>query len=214
METLRDLALAHAYIGLFVVSVIEGTALPFPGRVVLITAGTLAASGALDLVAVIVVSAAGALAGDHVWYVAGRLRGEGILELYCRALPARRRCVERAREYLGRFGAASFLVGRFVAGVRILVAPVAASAGIGYVRFLVFDGIGALAWAATFVLLGYGVGTQWPTVLERFGIVGSVAVSVALTVAGLVIVWVWRRLSRSPRGAPRPARDRRRRPAA
>lgn len=219
MNAVLDAVLAHTYAGLVIATIIDATGIPFPGRVLLVAAGAFAAGGDLNLAAVIACGAIGAVIGDHVWYVAGRARGEWLLGVYCRALPGRRRCVDRAHELLAKFGAFVFVIGRFVGGVRILAAPVAASAGIGYVRFLVFDLAGALTWSATFVLLGYSVGAQWPVVMDRFGVAGGIALAALTIAAGAVSFGVWRRLtrsadaSRSPRDAPRPARDRRLPPA-
>lgn len=221
MNATLDAVLAYTYAGLLVATVIDAIGVPFPGRLLLVAAGALAAAGDLNIAVVIACGAIGAVLGDHLWYFAGLLRGEWLLSLYCRALPGRRRCVDRAHELLERFGALVFVIGRFVGGVRILAAPIAASAGIGYARFLVADVAGALGWSATFVVLGYTVGAQWPAVMERYGLVGGLGLG-ALTVAvGAVSFAVWRRISRrsgaanrSPRGVLRPARDRRRPPAA
>lgn len=209
MESLLGFIRAHAYAGIFLATLIDGTALPFPGRLLLVATGALAATADLNVLVVILLGAAGALAGDHVWYVAGITHGERVLGLYCRVAPRTRRCVDRARDYIARYGGLVFVVGRFVAGVRILAAPVAASAGIGYGRFLAFDLVGALGWSATFVLLGFAVGAQAPTLMERLGVGGSLAIGLAVTVGIAVFSLVARRLSRSPRGAPRPARGRR-----
>lgn len=177
MDTLLAFVRAHAYAGVLVGMIVDAMALPFPGRVVLIAAGAFAAAGELNVVFVVLAGAAGALVGDHVWYVAGVVRGEQLLSLYCRLVPRTRRCADRA-------------------------------------RFLLFDVAGALLWSATFVGLGYALGARAPAVMERLGLAGSVAIAAAVTAAGFVIGVVVRRVSRSLRGAPRPARDRRRRPAA
>lgn len=196
MNGILDAVLAHTYAGLLIATIIDATGVPFPGRLLLVAAGAFAAGGDLDLAAVIACGAAGALIGDHLWYLAGRAHGEWLLGFYCRALPGRRRCVDRAHELLARFGALVFVIGRFVGGVRILAAPVAASAGIGYVRFLVFDLAGSLAWSATFVVLGYSVGAQWPRVMERFGVAGGIALAGLVIAGGAVTFYAWRRTRR------------------
>lgn len=214
MDSIFAFVRAHAYAGVFVATFIDGTALPFPGRMLLIATGALAPSAGLNVVAIILLGAAGAVLGDHLWYVAGLVRGERVLALYCRVVPRRRTCADRARDYVARYGGFAFIIGRFVAGVRILAAPVAAAAGMRYPRFLLCDVGGALLWSTVFVLLGYAVGARAPALMERLGIVGSVAIGLAVTAAITLVAVAARRLSRSPRGAPRRARDRRRRPAA
>jgi membrane protein DedA with SNARE-associated domain len=199
----------YIYVTVLLSMIIDATGVPFPGRVVLVAAGAFAAGGDAHVTLIIALGALGALIGDHLWYIAGRMRGQALLELYCRAFPSRRACSDRAHDYLARFGAYTFTLGRFIAGVRILAAPVAASGGVTYPKFLVADAVGAVLWAGTFTLLGYFVGAGWPRILERVGIAGGIVVG-ALSVAAVAGVAIaWRRFSRSPRDAPRPARDRR-----
>lgn len=213
METWTELALAHAYVGLFVAMVVEAVGIPFPGRLTLVLAGAAAGMGHLHVAAIVGLATLGLVIGDHVWYVAGRYRGEALLRFYCRLLPRADDCVARARACMVRFGPLAFVVGRFVAGVRFLAAPLAAPAGIGYGRFLGFDVAGALLWTGTFAGLGYAIGDHGPALLARFGLLYTIALGVLVSGAGLVAAWVSRRLSRSSPDAPRPARDRRR-PAA
>ena len=214
MDALWGFLREHIYVGVLIATAIDATALPFPGRVLLIAAGALAAQGDVKLWVVIGAGALGAIIGDHLWYFAGRWHGERLLGFYCRAVPRTTRCVARARAYLERFGAFTFIVGRFVAGVRVLAAPVASGAGIGYVKFLVSDLAGAVLWSATFTGLGYVVGVNAPALMERLGLPGQLAVGIGVTAIGLAVIAIVRRFSRSPRDVPRPARDRRRPPAA
>ena len=213
MDQLWGFVREHIYLGVLIATAIDATALPIPGRVLLIAAGALAAQGDVNLWGVIAAGALGAILGDHLWYLAGRRHGERLLGFYCRALPRTQRCVSRAQDYLERFGAFTFIIGRFVAGVRVLAAPVASGAGIGYGKFLIADIAGALIWSTTFVGLGYLLGAKAPALMERLGLPGQLAIGVGVTVVGLAIVVLVRRFSRSPRDVPRPARGRRR-PAA
>jgi membrane protein DedA with SNARE-associated domain len=214
MDRLIELVRAHVYVGLFATAFIDATGVPFPGRLLIIAMGAFAAGADVNVAAMIAAAALGAIAGDHLWYFAGRLRGEQILGLYCRVLPRTQHCVSRAREYIARFGALAFVVGRFVGGVRILAAPVASAGGVGYGKFLAFDVGGALLWSSAFTLLGYAVGAQAPALLGRYGFTGQLVIGAVVTAAALGFAWLVRRLSRSPRGAPRPARGRRPRRAA
>lgn len=214
MDRLLELVRAHLYLGLFLIALIDATGIPFPGRLLIITMGAFAAGADVSVVVMIGAAALGAIVGDHLWYLAGRVRGEQMLGFYCRVLPRTRHCVSRARAYITRFGALAFVVGRFVGGVRILAAPVASAGGVGYGKFLVFDVAGALLWSATFTLLGYAVGAQAPALMERYGVAGQLVIGAGATAAALGVAWLVRRVSRSPRGAPRPARGRRPRRAA
>jgi membrane protein DedA with SNARE-associated domain len=180
---LRDANLV--YLGLFLATLIDATGLPFPGRVVLVAAG---AAMAKDWGQVAVMTAAGALGaaiGDHLWYVAGRLgAADRLTALYCKLSLASGRCEARARSRFHRFGPLAIVIGRFVAGVRIFAAPMAGSGAISYPRFLVFELIGAVAWAGLFVALGYALGAQWRALFEHYGWGVALATLAVLTVTG------------------------------
>ncbi|MGH7313222.1 MAG: DedA family protein [Candidatus Rokuibacteriota bacterium] len=179
---------------------IDATGLPFPGRLVLVAAGASAGDPA-RAATLTAAGAVGALAGDHLWYVTGRLGGRRLLSAYCRLSLGSGRCVSRAREHFERFGPLTIIIGRFVAGVRIFAAPMAGTGLISYHQYLLFDGLGALLWAGAFVGLGYLLGDQWRAVVERFGtgpvIVAALAV-VLLAAAATMTVRLLRRRRHGP----------------
>lgn len=190
----------HVYVLAFVVAFIDATALPVPGRLILVVFGAVAGRGDASVTAVVLLAAAGAFAGDHVWYALGRFTGGGPLDFVCRAAGrARHRCERQSLEYYDRYGAPAIVLGRFFAGVRIAVTPLAARGTIPYVRYAAYEALGALVWAAVFVLLGWALGDQAVRWVEN---IGWVTLTVVGVLAGLLALpfgyrW-WRgRLARS-----------------
>ena len=190
------------YLGLFLATLIDATGLPFPGRVVLVATGAAVATDWWQVAALAAAGALGAIAGDHVWYAAGRLgAGDRLMALYCKLSLASGRCEQRSRARFERFGPLAIVVGRFVAGVRIFAAPVAGSGAMSYPRYLLFEVIGALAWSGVFIVVGYVLGAQWRGLMDRYGL-GAILIGVgALTVAGAVAIVVVR-LARLRRHGP------------
>ena len=84
IDALLAILVDHAYLLVFLGTLIDATGTPFPGRLILITAGGLAATGNVSAVALIALAVAGAVLGDHAWYLAGRLAGGRVTRLYCR----------------------------------------------------------------------------------------------------------------------------------
>lgn len=197
---LQDTSLV--YLGLVLATLIDATGLPFPGRVVLVAAG---AAMAKDWGQVAVITAAGALGaviGDHLWYAAGRLgAADRLTALYCKLSLASGRCEARARSRFDRFGPLAIVIGRFVAGVRIFAAPMAGGGAISYPRFLLFELIGAVAWAGLFVVLGYALGAQWRARFEHHGWGVALTALAVLTVAGPAAI-ILVRLARRRRHGP------------
>jgi membrane protein DedA with SNARE-associated domain len=205
LDSMWTFLVAHAYAVVFVGVLVDATGTPFPGRLLLITAGGIAATGGANVLLLICLAVVAALLGDHVWYLAGRLGGDRVVRLYCRVvLLGATPCVERAKAYFARFGPGVFIVGRFVAGVRIVVTPLAASSGMPYRRYVLYDAIGAAVWATVWILLGFLLGDQWIAWTKDGGAATISAVltgASVLAVAGAVAYRLWQR----QRAARRPA---------
>jgi membrane protein DedA with SNARE-associated domain len=196
---IRDRSLVH--LGLFLVALIDATGLPFPGRALLVAAGAAMATGWTNVATMVLAGALGALAGDHLWYAAGRLgAAERITALYCRLSLASGRCELRARSRFERFGPLALVLGRFVAGVRFVAAPLAGGGALSYPRFLLYETVGALMWSAAFITLGYAVGAPGRALMARYGTGPIMAGVIALALAPLLIVLV--RLARRRRHGP------------
>jgi membrane protein DedA with SNARE-associated domain len=199
----------YSYAFVLVAAAIDATALPFPGRLVLIAAGVLAAAGRAELLGTIAAGLAGAVAGDHLWYFGGRLAG-GRLKALSRWL-ARRwdRMATDPADYLRRHGGVTIVIGRFVATVRVLVVPLASAHGIGYGRFVAWDLPAATVWAVAFVGGGYLLGRPALAVMEGFGGPAIVVATVGLVALAGVVLLLRRRAPSRGRRRRRPQAGRR-----
>ena len=89
-----------ALVLLFVLLMLESFGLPLPGETALIACGVLASQGKLQIEWVIVVAVAGAVIGDNLGYLVGRIGGRKLLY--------RTRLTHRyAEQYLPRASASS-----------------------------------------------------------------------------------------------------------
>ena len=181
----------HTYAVVFVSSLIDATAIPFPGRIVLAAAGAFAAAGETNALVVIALGTAGVVITDHVWYFAGWLGSDRLLRLYCRLTFSSPECVQRTTDWFKRFGTLTIVVGRFVAVVRVLAWPLARDHGVGYATFLVLDVAAALTWTAIWVGLGWLLGARWAEAPAEIRWI-SVALAIAAAAGFLVARW-WRR---------------------
>ncbi len=172
-----------------------------PGETLVVVAGALAALGILDLSDLIALVAVGAILGDNISYQLGRRLGHPWLVHYGGRVGLDHARLERVDAFYQRHGGAAVVFGRFIGFLRALVPFVAGAAGMSYPRFLCFNAVAGMAWAAAIVLLGYFLGGSWRIVQTWLGQTGLVAVGV-VTAAALVI-WLYRR---ARRGAPSPVR--------
>jgi membrane protein DedA with SNARE-associated domain len=187
-----DFLASHPYAIVFWSSLVEAAGIPFPSRVILILTPAFLTTER-DLLGLIVVGSVGAVLGDHVPYLAGRLAGTRILALYCRITLASDRCVETTLAYFARFGPAALLFSRFSTSVRLFASACAGCAELTYVRYLVFDAVGTVLYTTLWVLVGAVIGERAVVFLttdrRRWLFLGLVALA-ACTLLGYR---VWRR---------------------
>lgn len=100
----------------------------------------------------------GTVAGDHVWFLLGRLNRRRLFGVYCRFFGLSEPGIGAADRLLRRFGGLALVVGRLAATLRLAVVPLAVSRGMSYGRFVTFDAVGAAIWVTGCVWLGRAAG--------------------------------------------------------
>jgi len=141
---------------------IDALGIPFPGRLMLMTAGSVsgqAGTSAGEVALLIALATLGTVAGDHAWYLIGRFRGRRLFDLYCRVARLPQARIREADRLLRRFGGAAIVLAQTGALLRIALVPLAVSRGMSYGRFLALALVGAGLRAAALVSLGRAVGT-------------------------------------------------------
>lgn len=187
METLTALLVQYGLALVFGIAFIEQIGAPIPAIPVLIVAGALAADGRLDALAVFAAALAGCLAGDILWYAAGRRWGHRVLRLLCRFSLSPDSCVRQTENFFGRWGVGALAVAKFIPGLSTVAPPIAGAIGLAPLPFLVFNGIGASLWAGTAIVAGWLFSEQIGTALQWLSRMGGYA---ALLVAGLLAAWI------------------------
>jgi membrane-associated protein len=127
---------------------------PFlPGDSLLFIAGTLAAAGALNVIALFVILALAAFLGDTANYWIGRFFGEKVFSRFIK--PAH---MERTRRFFDRYGKKTIVIARFVPIVRTFAPFVAGIGKMNYFAFISYNIIGGVVWVALFLFAGYFFG--------------------------------------------------------
>jgi len=93
-------------------------------------------------------------------------------------------------------------VGRFIAGIRVLIAYVAGINKMSIGLYAIITLISATIWSAAFILLGGTIGAEWHVVAHWVALhrVLSIIISVVV-VAGIVYLWLRRRKQRRSRSS-------------
>jgi membrane protein DedA with SNARE-associated domain len=194
MKGTLEFLVRHGYMVLYVWVVCEQMGLPVPSIPMLLAAGALAGAGRMNLAAVILLAVLACLTSDLVWYQLGLQRGASVLQWICKISLEPDSCVRRTEDFFLRLGPKSLLIAKFLPGLNAAAAPVAGILKIRRARFLFYDALGALLWAATIAGLGYVFSNQLEDVATyalRLGL--SLAILIFGGLAGYIF---WKYLQR------------------
>ncbi len=156
-----------------------------PGDTLLFAAGIYLAIGdkarvTQPLGVFLIVAPLAAIAGNLVGYWLGRKAGPVIFTRPESAYLDPKH-IERTEHFLGKWGAASVIFGRFVPVVRTFITVMAGVGKMPFAKFVIYTVIGGILWADGVLLLGYGLGhITW--VQEHKGWVDVAVIAVVVIV--------------------------------
>jgi len=160
--------LHYGYAGIFMLLVLGIVGLPIPDETLLTFAGYLIFRKHLSFAPTLLSAFVGSMCGISISYALGKGLGFLLLHKYGKYLHIHPEQLERISAWFARFGKWSLPVGYFVPGVRHLTAYLAGASELPFPVFALFAYTGGLFWSLTFILLGYSLGNQWDTVLNKF----------------------------------------------
>lgn len=130
-------------------------ALPIPDETLLVTAGSLIATGNLSLIPTVLAAIGGAWCGITVSYWIGAYLGTYIIETRLGKLLGLKKKFKKAQYWFNRIGKWSLVIGYFIPGVRHFVGYIAGSLSFPYQHFGLFAYTGGALWATIFLTIGY-----------------------------------------------------------
>lgn len=154
MHTTVELFFHYGYLIVFGWVLIEQLGVPLPSTPILLTAGTLTATHHMRMEGFILAAMAGSAIGDSIWFRLGGRYGSAVTHWICKFSLEAASCVRKTEDMLTRHGSAALLAAKFVPGLNAMAAPLAGQSRMRYRVFLLYDMLGALLWATSFVLLG------------------------------------------------------------
>lgn len=179
------------YLAPFVVLVLCGFGLPVPEEITMLGAGFLLYQGEVDVAPIIAVCLAGTLLGDSVPFLIGRRFGRHALQHKAvrRVVhPERLRAIERRFE---RRGALAVFICRFIPGLRLPTWFTAGTLGMPYLKFIAFDGLGALILTPTLILLGRESGERLSELESKIDDLHQILGFVVLALAAMLLSHLW-----------------------
>ena len=158
-----------------------------PGDSLLITAGLVAASGALNIWWLGGFLMVAAITGDSVGYAIGARLGPRLFTRE-KSLLFDPRHVERTRQFYARHGAKTIVIARFVPILRTF-APVVAGVGqMAYRRFLFYNVAGGAGWVISMTGAGYLLGRAIPSIGKYIHVIVIIVIVLSVIPIGVEIL--------------------------
>jgi len=167
MHGLLEFLLRHGYLVLLAWVFSEQAGLPLPSIPLLLAAGALAGVGRLNFSVCLLACMFAAMVADIIWYELGRRKGIKVLQLLCRISLEPDSCVRRTEGLFEKQGARSLLFAKFLPGLNTVATPLAGIFQMRFRKFLLFDAMGSLLWAGTFLGVGYIFSGQIEKIAEH-----------------------------------------------
>jgi membrane-associated protein len=155
-----------------------------PGDSLLITAGLVAATGALDIWLLNVLLSVAAIVGDSVGYAIGYRAGPRIFTREDSRWFSKKHLV-RTREFYERHGGKTIVLARFIPIIRTF-APVVAGVGrMEYRKFLAYNVLGGIGWVVGLTWAGFLLGHAIPDIGRYIHVVIGVVIFLSLIPIGV-----------------------------
>jgi membrane protein DedA with SNARE-associated domain len=169
----------------FVLVFLESIGLPLPGEAILVSAAIFAGTTHNLSIALVLVSAViGAILGSIIGFWISDRYGYPLLLRYGSYIGLTETRIKIAQYLFRRQGVVVVLIARFVAVLRSVVGFIAGANRMPFVRFMIANSAGAVAWALFYGLGAYFLGKG----IEEFA--RPVAVTLAVVGGAVVVLMV------------------------
>jgi membrane protein DedA with SNARE-associated domain len=185
-ELITNFLEKSGYLGVFALMALENIFPPIPSEMIMPFAGFVAARGDLNVVGVLVAGTAGSVAGALPWYYAARVYGcERLKRLagkHARWLTITPDDIDTALAAFRKHGKKAVLFGRLVPAVRTLISVPAGLGNMSLGQFLLYSGIGSLAWSGLLTAAGF-------LLEDKYQEVSKYVDPVSKAVLGAMLAW-------------------------
>ncbi len=154
--------LAHyGYIGVFFILMSEVIGIPFPAETTLTLTGIAWSAGQLSLLPLVVMASLGNIVGSTIGYFVGKYLGRLVILRVGKYVGITERRLNKAEVQFRKYQSGVIFVGKFIAGIRVLIPYLAGINETPFIRFSLYNSIAAVLWVLSFVLLGKYIGELW-----------------------------------------------------
>jgi membrane-associated protein len=156
----------------------------FPGDSLLFVAGTFASTGAINFFWLFIILSFAAILGDTLNYFIGKYLGK---EVFLKRNWIKEENIEKTKNFFVKHGGKTIILARFIPIIRTFAPFVAGIGKMKYIRFFLFNVIGAIVWTISMLTLGYYFGTI-PFVKNNLSLVIIAIIIISFIPA--IVAWI------------------------
>ena len=157
---LVNLVESLGYLGLFIMTMVEGTFIPIPNELTLIPAGFLVAKGVMKMWIVLFVSILGNICGSLINYYVAYHYGRSLVQKYGKYVFFTEQKLAKVEDFFKRHGPISVFIGRIMPGLKHFISFPAGLGKMDLKQFCIYTGSGGAIWVTILVFLGDIIGNN------------------------------------------------------
>ncbi len=180
----------YGYAAIIIGLVVEHLGLPVPGETLLITGAALASRGTLDIRLLLPLAWLAAVIGNTIGFLIGRTGGQRLLIRHGDRFGITHERLVKVQGFVQRYGAVVLIFARFIVVARQLSGIAAGSLDMHWLRFTLYNAIGAALWVGFWGLLAYWLGRRVFDYLHELAGMEPVLLTAAGIAIAAVIVYV------------------------
>ncbi len=151
----------YGYFGVFLILFFEMVWIPFPAETTLTISGFEWARGVFQLVPLILAAVLGNIAGSSVAFWIGCWLGRSVLIRFGKYVGITNERLDKADHLFHRYQSWIVLIGKFIAGIRVLIPYLAGINKMNFTIFSLYNALSAIVWATVFIVFGRYIGIEW-----------------------------------------------------
>jgi len=196
IQALEPALKKYGYLAVGGLLFLEDFGVPVPGETTLVAAAFYAGLGQLNVFLVAIIAILGAVLGDNIGFCIGKYGGHPLVEKFGKYIFLTPERINKAEVFFKKRGSKIVVIARFIEGLRQANGIIAGLSEMPWLKFLIFNTIGAIAWVAVWVSVGYFGGSNIETFLHY-------QLYFSLACLALLIIFIARYIIKRKRTVPK-----------
>jgi membrane protein DedA with SNARE-associated domain len=171
VEAVKPYVNHYGYWAVFFGVFLESMGMPLPGETLIIVAGLVAAKGVLNFTWIVVLAVTATFVANNISYAAGYRGGRGFVIKYGKYVFFTEKRLAALENFVDRHGSKVVVMARFIIGMRQFNGFIAGMAKMPFIKFAVFNMIGALLWVVWWTGLSYYFGKRFDSAFIKYYLV-------------------------------------------